>query len=35
VIAEGFAEPGLRRLFQVAAGPAEAIARIETALSPA
>jgi uncharacterized protein (TIGR00730 family) len=35
VIAEGFAEPRLRRLFQVAAGPAEAIARIETALSPA
>jgi uncharacterized protein (TIGR00730 family) len=34
VIAEDFAEPGLRRLFQVAANPAEAVALIGTALSP-
>ena len=34
VIAEGFAEPGLRRLFQVAATPDEAVALIATALSP-
>jgi uncharacterized protein (TIGR00730 family) len=34
VISEGFAEPDLRRLFEVAASPDEAIALIETRLAP-
>ena len=34
VIAEGFAEPGLRRLFRVAATPDDAVALIGTDLSP-